>query len=172
MRALLSSTVLAFACVCATGMHVGCKNEHQTPDWMKPPASYQPADDAKLTFNKSGLEKFNSLDAAEQEAFVEQLKQKPGTFVGQAIVKAGTGVSEHVEEHQFGSWEITASTDPVLYEITIDYALYTTPEQGRGIARNRAIEFRGTVIGVEFQNKNMPRNLTVRVKVDDVKALE
>lgn len=152
----------------------GCKPSAQEgkPQWMKPPASYQPAKAANLTFNEKGLESFNSMGAAEREAFVEHLKKAPGSFAGQAIVTSGTGVSEHVPEYKFGTWELNASTSAILYEITIKYALYTTPELGRGIARNRAVEFSGTIIGVEYQGSNKPRELTVRVKVKDIKTLE
>lgn len=146
--------------------------EEKKPEWLKPPASYQPATNPKLTFNKAGLEKYNFMDQKDRDAFATQLSQAANSFEGQAIVQAGTGVSAHVPEHKYGTWEITARAEKVLYEISINYALYTTPELGRKIARNRAVQFRGTVIGLEYQGNNKPRELTVRVKVSEIKALE
>lgn len=175
MRKLnLSFLALGLAACMASSVFVsqGCKSEHAKPDWMKPPQSYQPVTNAKLTFNQKGLERFNFMEPAEKEAFVEQLKKTPGSYIGQAIVQAGTGVSNLVPEYKFGTWEITAATDPVLYEIPISYQLYTTPELGRSIARNRAVEFSGTVIGVDFQDQDKPRSIMVRVKINSIKALE
>lgn len=171
MRKLITS-LLAIGLALTLPASMGCKSEHEKPEWMKPPKSYQPAADPKLTFNKKGLERFNFLDEPEKEAFIEQLKKTPGSYTGQAMVQSGTGVSAHVPEHQYGTWEITAATEAVLYEIPLNYQLYTTPEQGRSIARNRAVEFTGTVIGIDFQNQNKPRSMMVRVKVNSIKALE
>lgn len=171
----MSARTSIFLLAAALGLSASaCKPsaEQPKPDWLKQPASYQPAAAPTLTFNKAGLEKYNFMDTKEREAFVAQLIQNKDSFEGQAIVKAGTGVSAHVPEHKFGTWEITARAEEILYEISINYALYTTPELGRGIARNRAVQFRGTVIGVEYQGSNKPRELTVRVKVSEIKALE
>ena len=150
----------------------GCKSKpaQDKPDWLALPESYQPVD-GEFTFNKAGLKQFNSMSAEERDALVENLKNQPGSFKGQAIFKSGANLGENIAESKYGSYELAASTDAILFEITIDYSIYTTPELGKGIAQHRPIEFSGTLVALEYQDSNKPRKLTIMVKADNVTAL-
>lgn len=149
----------------------GCTTDHGQPEWMQLPESYQPQS-ADLTFNKAGLERFNKMSESEREAFQSELEQKKGSFKGQAVFVHGTGLTESIEESKYGSYELIARTDPVLFEITLDYAIYTTPELGKKLARNKAIEFTGTLVGLEYQHQDKPRKLSLKIRADDVKTLQ
>ncbi len=166
---LLSSTALAAVLLAASACSPKAGGQ---PDFMKLPESYDPAG-ADLTFNKKKLEEFNFLEPDAREAHIEALKNKKGSFKGQAVFKAGAGLSENIEESKYGEWELNASTnDPVLYEIVIDYQIYTTKDVGRPIAPNKAIEFTGTLVEFDYQDENKPREIDIKIKADDVKVLE
>jgi hypothetical protein len=150
----------------------GCKpSTNEPPEWTKLPAAYQPAT-AELTFNRTGLERFNAMSQDERDAFVNDLMTKKGAFKGQALLVAGTGISDRLPEYQHGDFELVAKTDEVLYEITIDYSIYTTAAMGKTIPRSRPIEFTGTVIGLEFQDADKPRKLKIQVKADNVTQVQ
>jgi len=168
MRAL-TSTALAVALLAISA----CENKPGgQPDFMKLPESYDPAG-ADLTFNKQRLEEFNFLDAEARQAFIEELEGKKGAFKGQAVFKAGAGLGENIEESKYGEWELAATTkDPVLYEIIIDYDVYTTKDVGRPIAPNKAIEFTGTLVEFDYQDENKPRRIDIKVKADEIKVLD
>lgn len=167
MRPLTLLTLAA--ALMATGACV--PKENPEPDYMKPPKSYDPAG-ADLTFNKERLEKYNMMSADERDSYVQELQNSAGSFKGQAIFKSGAGLGEAMADAEFGSYELSASTQEVLYEITIDYNIFTTPELGKPLAPNAAIEFTGTLIDLSFQDEDKPRKLTLRVKADDVKRLK
>lgn len=163
LTALAAALLASSACV---------PKEHPEPDFMKLPESYDPVG-ADLTFNKQRLEAFNFLDQEAQSKFIEELKAKKGTFKGQAVHKAGAELGENIEERKYGQWELSASTnDPVLYEIVVDYQVYTTPELGRPIAPNKAIEFTGTLVEFDYSADSKPRRIDIKVKADDVKVLK
>ncbi len=163
LAAFAASLLTAAACV---------PGEGGNPDLLKQPKGYDPVG-ADLTFNKEGLEKYNMLSPSEREAYVEELKSKEGSFKGMAVVKSGAGLGESMADSQYGSYELAASVnDPVLFEITIDYSIFTDPEEGKKIARNRAVEFTGTLVELDYQDENKPRKLTLKVKASDVKPIE
>ena len=166
MRAL---TLLAFAATLACT--AACSSKKDTPDWAKLPEAFQPAT-AELTFNKSGLERFNSMSPEAREAVVTQLSEQKGQFKGQAMMIAGAGISENLEEFKLGGYELTGKTEEVLYEITLDYTIYTSPEIGRAIPRNRPIEFRGTLVALEFQDLDKPRKLKLTIQADEVTQIK
>jgi len=96
-----------------------CQQEKK--DLLALPAAYNPKD-AELTFNKKNLDAFNTMNEAARKQHIKTLKETPGSFSGQAVFEAGNGLSKTVEESQHGEYELFAHvTDPVLYEITIDY---------------------------------------------------
>lgn len=167
MRAL--SLLTLAAALMATGACV--PKDEPDPEWMKPPKAYDPQG-ADLTFNKERLEKYNMMSEAEKESYISELQATPGSFKGQAIFKSGAGLGESMEDAQHGSYELSASTEEVLYEITIDYNIFTTPEIGKPLAPHAAIEFTGTLIDIDFQSEDKPRKLSLRVKADDVKRLK
>src|SRR5690606_21582487 len=130
------------------------------------PAAYNPQD-ADLTFNKKNLESFNFLSPKERDAFVEELKSKPGAFRGQAVTEAGNGIGEGVDGAEHGAWETFAHVDdPVLYEITIDYRIFSTEELGRPLGRSLPIAFTGTLVDLRYDAEAKPRKLTIGVKAD------
>jgi hypothetical protein len=167
MRAL--SLLTLAAALMATGACV--PKDTPDPEWMKPPKSYDPQG-ADLTFNKERLETYNMMNEGEKDSYIAELQGTAGSFKGQAIFKSGAGLGESMADAQHGSYELSASTEEVLYEITIDYNIFTTPELGKPLAPHAAIEFTGTLVDIEFQAEDKPRKLTLRVKADDVKRLK
>jgi hypothetical protein len=168
----MRTTTLALAALMTTGICTsGCNKRSQASDILALPSSYDPAG-AELTFNKAGLEKFNALEASERDAMVEQLAASAGSFTGQALVRGSAGLGEAMPDHVHGSWEVMGTTrSPVLYEIVINYSLFTTPAIGRPLAENRAVAFTGTLISVDFKDDAKPRSLTVKVKADSITPL-
>lgn len=135
------------------------------------PASYDPVG-AELTFNKAGLEKFNLMSESERDAFIEGLKSKEGSLKGQALVRGSAGLGSAMPDHVHGDWEVMATTrKAVLYEIVVDYSLFTSPAVGRPLAENRAIEFSGTVVSAEYKDDTKPRTLFLKVKSNDIQPL-
>ena len=135
------------------------------PDWLKQPKAYQPQS-AELTFNKAGLEKFNMMSTDERAAFVEELKNSKGSFKGQAVSKTGASLGAGMPDSKYGEYELNGTTEPVLFEITIDYHLFTTTAIGDKIAPNRAVEFTGTLVELDFYEDAKPRRLVMKVATD------
>ncbi|MBA3545260.1 MAG: hypothetical protein H0T76_02130 [Nannocystis sp.] len=165
MRRTLPALVFTSALLTAAG----CQQEKK--DLMALPAAYDPAK-ADLTLNRKNLEAFNLLNNEDRRSFVKDLKGKPGSYTGQAIFQSGNGLAPTVEDSQYGTYELFAHVpDPVLYEITIDYQVFTTPEIGKPIAQNKPIAFRGTLVDLRFDDQTKPRKLTIRVKADSVETI-
>lgn len=155
----LTSALLAVA---------GCEPKK---DLLALPAAYNPRD-AELTFNKKNLETFNALKETERDAFIQELKGKTGSFKGQAVTEAGNGIADGVEGSEHGKWETFAHvTDPVLYEITIDYRIFSTEELGRPIGRVLPISFSGTLVDLRYDAQAKPRKLTIQVKADTLELI-
>lgn len=164
MRRSLTALFFTSALLSITG--VGCNQPKK--DLLALPSAYNPRD-ADLTFNKKNLETFNLLKPEERDKFVEDLKTKPGSFKGQAVTEAGNGIAAGVEGSEHGAWETFAHvTDPVLYEITIDYRIFSTEELGRPIGRNLPISFQGTLVDLRYDAEAKPRKLTIQVKADSL----
>ncbi len=157
------TAVLAWAAACVP-------KSDPDPEWMKLPKAYQPQT-ADLTFNRVNLERFNLLGESERSAFIEQLKQKAGTFRGQAVLKSGTALGQGMDDAQYGSFELQGATEAVLYEVVIEYSVFTTPELGRGLAAHRPFEFSGTLVELRYQSADKPRTLFIKVKADDVRVI-
>lgn len=146
-----------------------CQSEKK--DLLALPAAYNPKD-ADLTFNKKNLDAFNTMNESARKKHVDSLKETPGSFSGQAVFEAGNGLSPTVEESKHGDYELFAHvTDPVLYEITIDYRIFTTEALGRPIAPHKAIAFKGTLLELRFDDMAKPRKLTITVKADNVETI-
>jgi hypothetical protein len=164
-----SATLLAL--VAALAATTACMaKEVPELEWNKPPKGYDPVG-ADLTFNAERLQKFNLMSEEERESYVAELTQTAGSFKGQAIFKSGAGLGESMADAQYGAYELSASTSEILFEITLDYNIFTTPELGKPLAPNAAIEFTGTLVELTFQSEQKPRKLTLRVKADDVKRI-
>jgi hypothetical protein len=166
MRRTLTALYFASALLAVTACQPSEKK-----DLLALPAAYDPAA-TELTFNKKNLEAFNLMSADARRKHVKELKETPGSFTGQAIFQSGNGLAPTVEDSQHGAYEVFAHVpDPVLYEITINYQIFTTPELGRPLAPNKAIAFRGTLVDLQFEDETKPRKLTIRVKADHLETL-
>lgn len=147
----------------------GCNQPKK--DLLAHPAAYNPQD-ADLTFNKKNLDAFNMMKPEERKAFEKELQGKPGSFRGQAVVEAGNGLAAGIEGSEHGDWEVAAHvTEGVLYEITIDYQIYTTEALGRPLGRNVPVAFTGTLIDLRFEDEKKPRKLFVKVKADSIELI-
>lgn len=164
----LGTTALTMALTTALTM-TACQQEKK--DLLALPAAYNPAG-ADLTLNKKNLEAFNLMSKDARRQHLKQLKETPGSFSGQAIFQSGNGLAPTVEDSQHGAYELFAHVpEPPLYEITIDYQIFTTPELGRPLAPNHALQFRGTLVDLRFEDETKPRKITVRVKADSVETI-
>lgn len=145
--------------------------QQKPKDLLALPAAYNPKD-ADLTFNKKNLEAFNLMNEDARKKHVKALKETAGGFSGQAVFEAGNGLAPTVEEAQYGDWEVIAHVDtPVLYEITIDYTIYTSAALGRPLAPNKAIAFRGTLLDLRYDSEAKPRKLTIKLKADSLETI-
>lgn len=166
MRRTLTALYFASALLAVTA----CQSAEKK-DLLALPAAYDPAA-TELTFNKKNLEAFNLMSEDARRKHLKELKETPGSYTGQAIFQSGNGLAPNVEDSQHGAYEVFAHVpDPVLYEITINYQIFTTPELGRPLAPNKAIAFRGTLVDLEFEDTTKPRKLTIRVKADHLETL-
>jgi hypothetical protein len=165
------SRVLSLSLIAASLALVACVDKTKEPEWLKLPAGYDPVA-ADLTFNKERLEAFNNLSPKARDAFIEELKGQAGAFKGQALVEAGSGLGETVEDYQYGNYEVTAHVPtPVLYEITLSYQLFTTVELGKALTPNGPVEFSGTLIDLRYDAQTKPRKVTLRVKADTIQNI-
>jgi len=167
---LLGGLRALVACGLALGLTMtACEQEKK--DLLALPAAYNPAG-AELTLNKKNLETFNLMSKDARRQHLKQLKETPGSFSGQAIFQSGNGLAPTVEDSQHGTYELFAHVPtPPLYEITIDYQIFTTPELGRTLAPNHALQFRGTLVDLRFEDETKPRKITVRMKADSVETI-
>ena len=142
------------------------------PEWQKPPASYD-VKGADLTFNEKRLDEFNSMSTSEREAHIEQLKATEGSFKGQAIFQRGTELGESMDDAQYGKHEIAAHVpEPVLYEITIEYLLFSDQDFYKGVPPGAHLQFSGTLVDFEYQDSAKPRKLLMKVKASSVERLQ
>ena len=135
----------------------GCQQEKK--DLLALPKAYDPAG-ADLTFNKKNLEAYNLMSKDARREHLKMLKETPGSFTGQAIFQSGNGLAPTVEDSQYGAYELFAHVpDPVLYEITFDYQVFTTPELGKPLAPNFPFAFKGTLVDLDFHDETKPRRM-------------
>jgi hypothetical protein len=168
MRALLTSAFLTTLVVLAGAC---LPDKRKEPEWVKPPKAWNPRSD-ELTLGEKGLEAFNRLSPEQREAQVLNWLQTPGSYTGQAIYKTGAGLTEAMDDFQYGTYEIFAVVpEPVVYEITLSYFLYTTPEIGKNLPPNAYLQFKGTLAEMDFQADEKPRKMELKVKVDSLEVL-
>lgn len=152
----------------------GCNpsGEEKVPDWQKPPEAYD-VKSADVTFNEARLDAFNTMSSAEREAHLEQLKATEGSFKGMAIYRDGSELGEKMDDAQYGKYEIFATVDePVLYEMTMEYRLYSDQDFYTGLPPGTHIEFTGTLVDLDFQDSSKPRKLSFKVKATSVERLQ
>ena len=161
------------AVVCAAVLGAACvPDEDKEPEWQKPPKSFDPAGD-DLTFNAQRLEAFNTMSGSERETHLSELKGAAGSFKGQAVFKRATELGDKMDDAQFGKHEIYAVVpDPVLYELTVEYHLFSEQDLSQGLPPNGYIEFSGTLAEMSFQDSSKPRKMEIKVKADSVGVLK
>lgn len=160
--------------MCAALLLPACNpsGEEKKPEWQQPPASYD-VKGADLTFNEKRLDEFNSMSSSEREAHIEQLKATEGSFKGQAIFEHGSELGEGMDDAQYGKHEINAVVpEPVLFEITMEYRLFSDQDFYKGVPPGEYLEFSGTLVDFEFQDSSKPRKLTFKVKATAVDRLK
>lgn len=146
--------------------------EEKQPDWQKPPESYD-VKGADLTFNEKRLDAFNSMSSSERDAHIEELKATEGSFKGQAIFERGTELGDKMDDAQYGKYEINAAVpEPVLYEMTLVYHLYSDQDFFTGVPPGTHVEFTGTLVDLAFQDESKPRKLTLKVKATSLERLK
>ncbi|MCH9685154.1 MAG: hypothetical protein K0V04_27200 [Deltaproteobacteria bacterium] len=159
---------------CAAFVLAACNpsGKEATPDWQKPPESYD-VKGADLTFNEKRFDAFNSMGKSERDAHVEQLKATEGSFRGQALFDRGSELGGSMDDAQYGKYEIFATVpEPVLFEITIEYHLYSDQDFFTGVPPGTHIEFAGTLADLHYQDTSKPRKLTLKVKATKVDRLK
>jgi hypothetical protein len=169
MRAALPAVAL----VCAGLVGTAClPDKRKEPEWQKPPKAFDPQE-AELTFNKKQLEAFNAMSGSDREAHVQALRDKPGSFKGQATFQRATELGEAMDDAEYGRFEVYATLpDPVLYEITVEYQLFSNEEIGKGLPPNTYIEFTGTLASLRYHDESKPRKLEIKVKDVEMNVLE
>jgi len=160
--------------VCTVALLIACNpsGEEKVPDWQKPPESYD-VKGAELTFNEKNLDAFNSMSGKEREAHLEQLKATEGSFKGQAVFRNGSELGEKMDDAQYGKYEIFATVEEaVLFEMTMEYHLYSDQDFFTGVPPGTHLEFVGTLVDLNFQDSSKPRKLTFKVKATAVDRLK
>lgn len=169
MRAALPAVALT----CAAFLGVACiPDKNKEPEWQKPPKAFDPQG-AELTFNKKQLEAFNAMSSSEREAHLQALRDKPGSFKGQATFQRATELGDSMDDIEHGRFEVYATLpDPVLYEITVEYTLFASEEIGKGLPPNTYIEFTGTLADLNYQDESKPRKMEIKVKDVSIDVLK
>ena len=160
--------------VCVAVLLAACNpsGEEKTPDWQKPPESYD-VKGADLTFNEQRLDAFNSMSGRERDAHLEQLKSTEGSFKGQAIFERGSELGDKMDDAQYGKYEIYAAVpEPVLYEITMEYHLFSDQDFFTGVPPGTHVEFVGTLVDMNYQDSSKPRKIVFKVKATSVERLK
>jgi hypothetical protein len=95
-----------------------------------------------------------------------------GTFKGQGVFKRATELGDKMDDAQWGKHEIYAIIpEPVLYEITVEYHLFSEQDLSANVPPNAHIEFSGTLAEMMFQDEAKPRKMEIKVKTDSVTVL-
>jgi hypothetical protein len=150
----------------------GFPKEHPDPEWMKPPASYDPVETEGLTFNKAGVDALTLKEEGEErDAYVQTLMAE-GKFAGQALCKsgAGTGTQAHSKH---GEFELTCTAGTILFDIELTYHLFTSRATGKPLSANAYVEFGGTLVEFDYHDDTKPRQIVAKVNVgEDLRRLE
>lgn len=155
----------------AVGLGVtGCvPKPHTKPDWMKPPKSYDPVATEGLSLNKAGVDALTLKEGAEREAFVKSLQAK-GAFTGQAKCKGGGGTGD-LPHSQWGEYELNCVAGTILFDIELNYRLFTTREAGKPLSANAYVDFSGTLVEFRYHDDSNPRTITAMVQLDELSRI-
>lgn len=161
----IGTLVLGAACV---------PKEHPDPDWLKPPEGYDPVDKENtkgLTLGHAGVDALTLTEGEARDAHVEALKAK-GAYKGQAQCKSGAGTGTQAHS-KYGEFELTCTAGTILFDIEVDYHLFTTREVGKPLSANAYVEFGGTLVEFDYHDDSKPRQIVAKVEVgDDLHRLE
>ncbi|MFV8754067.1 hypothetical protein ACNOYE_26275 [Nannocystaceae bacterium ST9] len=175
MRATASLALLPSLVALATALSAAAcvPKEHPDPDWLKPPKSYDPVGTEGLTFNKDGVDALTLKDEGEdRDAYVQTLMDAKGKFVGQAQCKSGAGTGTQAHS-KYGEFELTCTAGTILFDIEVDYHLFTTRERGKPLSANAWVEFEGTLVEFDYHDDTKPRQIVAKVEVgDNLRRLE
>ncbi len=172
MRATASLALhTTFVLAAALALGACLPKDHPDPDWLKPPASYDPVETEGLTLNKKGVDKLTLEEGDARDAFIESLKAK-GKFKGQANCKSGAGTGTQAHS-KYGEFELTCTAGVILFEIKLDYHLFTSRDTGKPLSANSYVEFGGTLVEFDYRDDTTPRQLLAKVEVgDDIRRIE
>lgn len=150
---------------------MACPEKHPDPDWLKPPAAYDPIATEGLTLNKQGIDALTLAEGGQRDALVQSL-MAPGSFKGQAKCQSGAGTGD-LEHSKWGEYELTCDAGTILFDIELKYHLFTTREVGKPLSANAFVEFGGTLVQFDYQDQQKPRSITAMVQVDeDLRRIE
>lgn len=172
MRAAVRFVAVFAVFAGSLGSSTACiPDKHKESEFLKPPASWTPKDDS-MTFGTKTVDAFNSMSSSERDAFIEDLKGKPGSYKGQAQFERSSELTEGIPDAKYGKFEATAYVhDPVLYEITLEYQLFSNEKIGHGFPAGTYIQFSGTLADFEYREDAKPRKLVIKVKDASVERL-
>ena len=139
--------------------------EHPDADWLKPPKSYDPVETEGLTLNKAGVDTLTLKEDEERDAFVEGLKAE-GVFKGQAKCRSGSKTGD-LDHSKWGDYVLTCEAGTILFDITLEYYVYTSREVGKPLSANAYVEFGGTLVEFDYHDSSTPRSITAKVQVGD-----
>jgi hypothetical protein len=144
------------------------------PEWQKPPKAFDTKSDS-LTFGHKGLDEFNTKSVDDRTAWLAEMVGKPGSFKGQGVFRKREELGEKMDDRVHGRFEVFADV-PIgfepLYEITIDYFLYSDTDFGPTLPNGAYVEFAGTLIDFTFKEEAKPRKLEVKAKIDSLNVLK
>jgi hypothetical protein len=112
------------------------------------------------------------MSRTEREAHLAEVMGKAGSFKGQAVFKRATELGDKMDDAQWGRHEIYAIVpEPVVYEITVEYHLFSEQDLSTNLPPNGYIEFTGTLADMAFLDDAKPRKMEIKVKADSVTVL-
>jgi hypothetical protein len=170
-QAMRKALALAFG-ISAVALAACVPNRHDDPEWQKPPKSFDPKG-ADLSFNAKRLEAYNTMSEDERAAEIERMRGAAGSFKGQAVFKRATELGDKMDDAQYGKHEVWAVVpEPVLFEITLEYLLYSDQDLGSKLPPGAHIEFVGTLADISYVSDAKPRKMELKVKADSITVLK
>ena len=94
------------------------------------------------------------------KVYVEALKAK-GAYKGQAQCKSGAGTGTQAHS-KYGEFELTCTAGTILFDIELDYHLFTSRAVGKPLSANAYVEFSGTLVEFDFHESSKPRQIVAK----------
>ena len=162
MRAI---TPLVFGAGLSLALGACVPKDHPDAEWMKAPKSYDPVETEGLTLNKAGVDALTLAEGDEREAFIKGI-QAEGVFKGQAQCRSGAKTGD-LEHSKWGDYILTCGAGTILFDIELQYYIYTSREVGKPLSANAYVDFGGTLVEFDYHDSSKPRSLTAKVQVGD-----